>query len=116
MNNEKSMKLKQVEGNLMAALATYALVARRQGRAEVFEWAQETLARFGFFDDMPSDISRLDGTIRAGLLGCAAIAALENNQAAEQLALDAFLEHGVAVKVQKATDSQQTSQTGTVTH
>jgi hypothetical protein len=117
MNNEsKSTKLKQVEGNLLAALATYALLARRQGRTEVFEWAQETLARLGFFDDMPEDISRFDGAIRAGLLGFAATAALESNQATEQLALDAFLEHGVAVKVQNAADSQKTSQTITVTH
>jgi len=116
MNNEKSTKLKQVEGNLLAALATYALFAKRQGRTEVFEWAQDTLARLGFLMTCRKKQAVLDGPIRAGLLGLAATAALESNQAAEQLALDAFLEHGVALKVQDATDSQKEKQAITVTH
>jgi type VI protein secretion system component VasA len=92
----ETTKTKQVEGNLLAGLATYALFAKRQGRTEMFEWAEQTLARLGFYADAPEDASRLDRAIRAALLGYAGTAAMEGNQAVEQLALDAFKEFGFA--------------------
>src|SRR5258708_32742314 len=95
----ESTKTKEIAGNLQAALATYALIAQRQGRPEMFQWAQDTLARFDFFKDAPDDAGRLDRAIRAGLLGFAAVAATENNQAAEQLGLDAFKEFGFALQL-----------------
>ena len=95
----ETTKTKQVEGSLLAALATYALIAKRQGRTEMFEWAQDTLARLGFFNDAPDDAGRLDRALRAGLLGYAAVAATEGNQPAEQLALDAFKEFGFALQL-----------------
>src|SRR5258708_8029512 len=88
---------KKVEGNLLAALAMYALIAKRQGRAEMFEWATDTLARLDFFKDAPEDAGHLDRAIRAGLLGYAGTAAMEGNQAAEKLALEAFKEFGFAL-------------------
>jgi hypothetical protein len=95
----ETTKLKAVEGNLLAALATYALISKLQGRTEVFEWALDTLGRLGFFHDAPEDTGRLDGAIRGGLLGFAATAALESNQAAEKLALDAFKDFGFALQL-----------------
>ncbi len=95
----ETTKLKAVEGNLLAALATYALIAKRQGRTEMFEWALDTLARLDFFRDAPEDKGHLDRAIRGGLLGYAAVASLESNQPAEQLALDAFREFGFALQL-----------------
>jgi len=62
----------------------------------MFAWATDTLARLGFFNDAPEDNGSLDRALRGGLLCYAAVAATENNQTAEKLALDALRDFGFA--------------------
>jgi hypothetical protein len=95
----ENTKTKQVEGSLLAAIATYALIAQRQGRPEMFAWATDTLAHLGFFADAPEDAGRLDCAIRGGLLSYAAVAATESNPVAEKIALDALREFGFSLQL-----------------